>query len=457
MRKLEIKLKQHTPLIHFQHDQDGATLRASEVKPKLDKFILTRLGQGNYQAGIVQAQSNGWLIGKGDHPALDYKMSINANGEPREYLIASLFSPQKIINNNRVVQERDLPFTVIRESPFFAQENINSDNKLDKRPVFLKEKSDGENVFVFQEDNWDSIGKKGITCGDISLTIVSSHEKLVDKIDPLLADFFICTNFGTRGNKGFGSFTIIDDENTVLKSLTNNYQFVYSKSVDEKNYSINEVFRIIKDDYQKIKAGKNHNGYTKSILFCYAVNKMNEEKQKEGPRWEKRFYKKAVKGKLGYYKDLFDKGKAPIRHGNGDSHWDDAFNYDYRYIRMMLGFAEQFEFLLKYLQRDGNWAKYPDKEKLIVKNKIDGVERFNSPIIFKVINKTIYVVGNDIQKELLEKILNKVVNLNYTIGNRSVRVDGQYHLIRTPNAFILSDFMAYAMAEQFHLGYKKIK
>jgi len=36
MYKLEFTLKQHTPIIHFQHDQDGATLRATEVKPKLD-------------------------------------------------------------------------------------------------------------------------------------------------------------------------------------------------------------------------------------------------------------------------------------------------------------------------------------------------------------------------------------------------------------------------------------
>ena len=78
MHKLEIKLKQHTPLIHFQHDQEGATLRASEVKPKLDKFILTRLGNGDYQAGINLAKDNGWLVGKGDHPALDYKIKIDA-------------------------------------------------------------------------------------------------------------------------------------------------------------------------------------------------------------------------------------------------------------------------------------------------------------------------------------------------------------------------------------------
>ena len=72
MHTLKVTLKQHTPLIHFQHDQEGATLRASEVKPKLDKFILTKLGgDDGYEAGIKIAKDNGWLVGKGDHPAMD--------------------------------------------------------------------------------------------------------------------------------------------------------------------------------------------------------------------------------------------------------------------------------------------------------------------------------------------------------------------------------------------------
>lgn len=40
MYRLEFTLKQHTPIIHFQHDQYGATLRASEVKPKLDIGLI---------------------------------------------------------------------------------------------------------------------------------------------------------------------------------------------------------------------------------------------------------------------------------------------------------------------------------------------------------------------------------------------------------------------------------
>ena len=138
MHTLTVKLKQHTPLIHFQHSQQGATLRASEVKPKLDRFILAKLGtleelgdanydiisdeefqrvadsypEGNFddlslreqyleigryiatekgwfhngevsdrcKIGKYIAAQKGWLVGKGDHPALDYKMRIRSNG-----------------------------------------------------------------------------------------------------------------------------------------------------------------------------------------------------------------------------------------------------------------------------------------------------------------------------------------------------------------------------------------
>ena len=69
--KLEIKLKQQTPMLHFQHDQDGATLRATEVKPKLDRFII--------KFGEIKDE---WKLPKSDEkaePALNYKMKITAD------------------------------------------------------------------------------------------------------------------------------------------------------------------------------------------------------------------------------------------------------------------------------------------------------------------------------------------------------------------------------------------
>ena len=41
--KVEFTLKQHTPIIHFQSDQVGATLRATELKPKFDRFLLENI------------------------------------------------------------------------------------------------------------------------------------------------------------------------------------------------------------------------------------------------------------------------------------------------------------------------------------------------------------------------------------------------------------------------------
>lgn len=68
MYQLNIQLKQHTPLIHFQHTQDGATLRATEVKPKLDCFLIEQHFGGilnfddykNYLIGDLASLDKEW-------------------------------------------------------------------------------------------------------------------------------------------------------------------------------------------------------------------------------------------------------------------------------------------------------------------------------------------------------------------------------------------------------------
>ena len=63
-----------TPMIHFQPDQTGATLRPSEVKPKLDRFLRKIKGD------IPKS----WLVSD-QHDALNYKMRITRT-EERERL-----------------------------------------------------------------------------------------------------------------------------------------------------------------------------------------------------------------------------------------------------------------------------------------------------------------------------------------------------------------------------------
>ena len=84
--KLCFKLKQHTPIIHFQADQKGATLRASELKPKLDRFLIDKVGMLD-DNGKPKEKYKSWFIGGGKkHLALDYKVKIEANNNLKYYL-----------------------------------------------------------------------------------------------------------------------------------------------------------------------------------------------------------------------------------------------------------------------------------------------------------------------------------------------------------------------------------
>ena len=87
MAILKLELKQHTPIIHFQHYQEGATLRASELKPKLDKFLIEKLK-------LTAVDDRGRIVPKREYLkwfnnkeklSLDYKVKIIDNDlKPRQ-------------------------------------------------------------------------------------------------------------------------------------------------------------------------------------------------------------------------------------------------------------------------------------------------------------------------------------------------------------------------------------
>lgn len=444
MKTLTVKLKQHTPLIHFQHDQYGATLRASEVKPKLDRFILAKLSDDERREG----ERAGWIKRKNEKVWLDYKMRIEAEGKPKEYLICSLFSNGEIHDANGDNIE-DLPFEILKNTPFFAQEKVVLGKKNDgSNPVFIIDgkNSDNKNIYGYNEEAWNTIDKKGLMWDDVNVIVYSMFSGIIEIIDRYISEFFICTNFGTRSNKGFGSFTIdnslanIDIDN-VLK---NNFQFVYKKDVSKLD--MNGIFLDIKNNYQIIKSGINHNGYTKSLLFCYAACKM-----KNNPRWEKRFFKRAVEGKMpNGYRLLYK--KAPICDSSGKQSWNDENKYDYKHVRAILGVADKYEFLLQKYSKDKGW-KRDNKNKLVVKPQINGVDRCESPILIKVLGGAMYLVGNGVNKG----VLNKDVKITYSIGEKSLSVSDDFKTIKTPDVFSLKDFMAYAMNNKLFDKFKKIK
>jgi len=359
MQKLEITLKQHTPLIHFQHNQVGATLRASEVKPKLDRFILTKLGEnptveqiiigqreaakeekdfedfGIYEKGKLIAKGLDWLIGKGEHPSLEYQMKISIENEQN----IKMPLEQKMVkdDNNRLVQEYDENGEPLYKTTFpFVLSNMGG-----------KVQSELVNFFYANR---------------IKIILRSFVSELLAIIEDSIIEFFTLNNFGGRCNKGFGSFSVkrINDRlitfsEDYFKSNTQLLEFEINKNIDYNSFK--KIFGVIDYYWKRLKSGINYgdNEYSKSFLYTY----VNEQKKKT---WEKR-----------KIKEFFFLGNRHIDQNNPNPPI---------FARALLGLPDKFEYGSRSIM-----ISHPD------------IERIMSPIYFKpIIEKgkvTIYIIVKD--------------------------------------------------------------
>jgi hypothetical protein len=455
MYKLEFTLKQHTPLIHFQHDQAGATLRATEVKPKLDQFIMKKLLNDpdipdhkireEFEKRALTKLADGkdhhwknWLVGKGknEHVALDYKLRILSGEKIQRFIIASR------LGKNQPQLLKDKGFEVIYPSPYFAQEK--EITGLFKK----KDKNDKKSDFTYSdnyEENISKFSKIGIIAPLSICQANSQNGEILETIEKYCCDFFITENFGTRNNKGFGSFTVesINHKKVALEPLSilrKHFDFIYSKDAGK---TLSDTFLLIQQDYKLMKAGRGRQeGYAKSVLFQYFAE--------DGIRWEKRWLKQQIKpftssGKSFYGYDLKqDYSTGDPIDINLLQSWDDKklldddgnpLIADYMYIRALLGLAESFDF-----QTNDNSKKVHVK---IISN--GELERFKSPVLFKIIENKIYLVGidsiptillndNSPTFEVYKKLNEKVLKDSQTVLSKSIKI---------PSKFSLSDFARY--------------
>lgn len=310
MNKLTITLKQHTPIIHF-HDQEGATLRATEVKPKLDRFLIAK--HSARLASYIRTTPD-------DRQFLDYKLRISCASPPKTQVITTQFPC------------------------FFA-------------PMGDKYR---ENKKCFS-----------LTNGAILLNFFCYEPLILELIKNEICHFFAKTNFGTRQSKGFGSFYLADGSIGYLpinKIVSNSISFLYSQSPNDNDLfsDIDLFYKIMKSgfnfpdhqktdgklDYDKPKGNFNH--YIKSFIHIHFLNK--------GIGNEKRFIKEK----------LFDlKVRVP----------DD--NVTKRYVRALLGVADNFEFR-------GKDHGQERRGKVGVTSQT--VDRFQSPVLFKIVGKSVYVI-----------------------------------------------------------------
>jgi len=288
--KLEFTLKQHTPIIHFQSEQKGATLRATELKPKLDRFLMEQV------EGIpFKKNANG-------HNSLDYKVKIEASGK----------------------SERTLPNSFL----FFANNVIKEDK--DKK-YMVKSQAIKIEFFSFNSDVLEAIKK-------------------------YFNEFMLVSNFGARSTKGYGSFSEnVNDTEAILRKY---YPIVFKVS----NPNISKWEDTIDTLHKKLKAGINFRSYHKSLLFQYMCSK--------NLRWEKRKIKEEF--------PALAKGKEPI-----DCH----VKKEYRYIRAMLGLAGINE--------------YQGKQVVTITHQEKTIERFSSPIIYKIIDNNVYLLCDRSYEEIM--------------------------------------------------------
>jgi hypothetical protein len=271
MYQLKFTLKQHTPIIHFQHDQDGATLRATEVKPKLDRFIIEQCG------GLKKCREDhkDWFLSE-KHDALDYKLRISEN-----------LSEEIEIENFH------------KNAPMYFG-NMGNENPPKHFKIIELTKC----------------------------TIICFNNKLISEIKKNIIEFYYANNFGTRQGKGYGSFEIIEldgiaktnylpKHNFHFKILTGNWQealFQINLFYKSLRSGINEVQNLSHQNPENPnKAYLQQNTvskfYFKPLIFLYAKH---QDKQ-----WDKKTIKEVYLNDFAYRKLTYNE-KKDLKWNEGD-------------------------------------------------------------------------------------------------------------------------------------------
>lgn len=366
MEVLKVTLKQHTPLIHFQHYEKGATLRASEVKPKLDKFIIEKLGNGCYEEvkQSVKEQYNEYFIDKDGIYSLNYKLQICPISGPRN---AKFSIPQK-------------PETKFKDGETYYLQS--------EYPMILSNmggKTDVNQLVNFSY--YDYIQLNFITKGK---NPDRDADSLACVIQKYIVHFFANNNFGQRNDKGFGSFTvssIISPDGTqkayiwkteYLPENTRLLQYDVDNNMSRYD-TVKELFNVIDYYWKFLKSGINYtkrnksdNGITRSFSQNYHKAFLYEYLDNKGATWEKRIVKTQL--------NLESKKAAgdPIQIPN-----DNPYFFARAHLGCPVnGITYKVMKGTFHLNRKGKMAEDTDTVDVTISND-NGIERIPSPVIFK--------------------------------------------------------------------------
>lgn len=394
MSKTTVILKQQTPLIHFQAEQEGAILRASELRPKIDKFIIDSLEDfdkelfDKYKKEIYQYFKIPYDKDKKVSPV--YKLNITTNG---------------------------------RKEVLFYSGSINKYKKTELKEKGIKWVDEAAYFGTYNSVLYNS---------EIYVHIFSYNPNITSLIKEAIRYVCVFENFGTRQSKGFGSFVVKGmSEDEYIKILNKKYNKIYYKEVTN-GYNVQQQ---IHNDYQILKSGINNPKkalhYKKSLLMEYMSSKKIH--------WEKRIIKDSIKRN---HKDI----SMNIMNLNKKENENKTLIYKKGvYARAMLGLASTNEY------RCEKGTSY------IVNIKSDsrkGIVRFKSPLLFKVFENKIYIVANDIGDNMFDTEFKMTIKRK---KDRSMQPRSLVR-INTPSKleFNINEFLEFASQDR-DFGYKEVK
>lgn len=360
--ELRFELEQVTPMIHFQGTENGAGIRASDLKPRFDVF-LSGFAKDELKDYVLPANNEN----KGNSKkAFDYKVRIN-NITPSK-IDAELKGKTKEIKKNEEIVKK----IIIGYGACYAELGLSS-----------------ETVFYESIEVTFIIADRG------------KNKKLRETIEKYFPIFISVNSFGLRNNKGYGYFKIkgkkhgdIVEDIKEYKKIVNEQKSesigVYKIGIEvNKNYkaektkdTLNEIkifHQILKSGYNSKKEAnyeKRHgsNSYNNEKLYIPSLmlkeyKEFSKDKNKENMTFEKKAFKLFLK-KEGYdISNLTRKGDV-----KPEEEFKDIDGEVY-YVRGLLGLAPFYSFL-------GVTSKKDTFDRFVIKIKGNKITRFASPITY---------------------------------------------------------------------------
>ncbi len=278
--KREFHLKQHSHLLHFQYQQAGACLRATELKPKLDRFLI-------------------------EHHFENDKSRY-------EKLLIGYIESKKKEDEEDDNQKKALNYKV----------SIQSSNSL--------------NSYEYKGMGGNS-ARTGILYQKTKISVFSYEKELLVAIEEWMEPFLALHNFGFRQSKGFGCFTL--EKTTKQKSFE---KFLHIRFPYFWRYQLRpglgkkDAYLFIQEEYIKLKRMNERHQRKKPKIFEYMKG------QKPPITWEKARIKDALqKDHPKIFEHLLRENRPDNNLERSEPAKEEA---KFQYIRALLGLAEHNEY-----------------------------------------------------------------------------------------------------------------